>query len=124
MFKKSLTIGAMAAALVATGAQAQEDRWSGLYVGAHGAHSDGSVQDKTNIGASKQDINGWQGGVQLGFNKQSGAFLYGVEGDVTFGKNKKNWLDRDTGGSRFSNYYGEDSIRTSGTVRARAGIAS
>lgn len=123
MLKVSLMTAAMAAALVATGAQAQEDRWSGLYVGAHGAWADGRVKDVSNPEASTQDIDGWLGGVQLGFNKQSGNFLFGVEGDVTFGKNEKKWLDRETGGSPFSAYYGDDSIRTSGTVRARAGIA-
>lgn len=123
MLKVTLATAAAAAALMASGAQAQEGRWDGIYGGVHGAWSDGSVQDKSNPQASKQDIDGWQGGVQLGFNKQSGSFMFGVEGDATFGKNKKNWLDKETGGSQFSAYYGSDSIRTSGTVRARAGWA-
>jgi outer membrane immunogenic protein len=123
MFKITVVAAATLAAFASVGAHAQEDRWSGVYVGAHGAWADGKVKDVSNPQASTQDIDGWQGGVQVGFNKQSGNFLFGVEGDATFGKSEKKWLDRETGGSQFSAYYGADSIRTSGTVRARAGIA-
>lgn len=122
MFKVTLAAAATLAAFASVGAHAQEDRWSGVYVGAHGAWADGKVKDVSNPQASTQDIDGWQGGVQVGFNKQSGNFLFGVEGDVTFGKTDKKWLGRNSG-TGFSSYYGDDSIRTSGTVRARAGIA-
>lgn len=123
MLKKTVVAMAMASAAFATGAHAQEGRWDGVYIGGHGAFADGTVHDKNNPAASKQDIDGWQGGVQAGINKQNGSFLFGIEADATFGKSDKKWLDRDTGGSPFSTYYGTDSIRTSGTVRARAGWA-
>lgn len=123
MLKKTFVALALTGAAFASGAHAQEGRWDGVYIGAHGAFADGSVQDVDNASASKQDIDGWLGGVQIGMNKQSGSFMFGVEADATFGKNDKKWLDRDTGGSEFSTYYGMDSIRTSGTLRARAGWA-
>lgn len=123
--KKIILAGAALFALSAAGAaHAQEGAWNGMYVGVHGAYADGKVQDKSNPQASAQDIDGWLYGAQLGFNSHKGKFLFGVEADVSFGKNEKNWLDRETGGSPFSAYYGRDSIKTSGTVRARAGVAS
>jgi hypothetical protein len=85
MFKITVVAAATLAAFASVGAHAQEDRWSGVYVGAHGAWADGKVKDVSNPQASTQDIDGWQGGVQVGFNKQSGNFLFGVEGDATFG---------------------------------------
>lgn len=121
MLKKTFVALAMASAAMATSAQAQEGMWDGPYIGVHGAYADGSVRDVDNASAAKQDIDGWLGGVQLGFNKQSGSFVYGIEADATFGKNEKRWEDRDTFANRFSSYYGRDSIRTSGTLRARAG---
>lgn len=123
--KKFILTGAALVALSAAGAaHAQEGAWNGMYVGAHGAYSDGKVHDKSNPEASVQDVDGWRYGAQVGFNSHKGNFLVGVEADVSFGKTEKNWLDRDTGGSQYSAYYGRDAIRTAGTVRARAGVAS
>lgn len=123
--KKLLLSAATVIAFSAAGAAyAQEGAWNGMYVGAHGAYTDGKVHDVSNPQATDQDVDGWRYGAQVGYNSHKGNFLFGVEADVSFGKTKKNWLDRETGGSPFSAYYGSDSIRTSGTVRARAGVAS
>ncbi|HET6536680.1 MAG TPA: outer membrane beta-barrel protein [Sphingopyxis sp.] len=121
MLKTTVATLVLATAALATSANAQEGRWQGPYIGAHGAYGDGKVQDVDNASAAKQDIDGWLGGIQAGYNRQNGNFVYGIEADVTFGKNEKKWLDRDTFANRYSAYYGRDSIRTSGTLRARAG---
>lgn len=121
MLKTTVATLVLATAALATSANAQEGRWQGPYIGAHGAYGDGKVQDVDNPNAAKQDIDGWLGGIQAGYNRQNGNFVYGIEADVTFGKNEKKWEGRDTYAHRFSPYYGRDSIRTSGTLRARAG---
>ena len=45
--------------------------WSGLYGGVHLGYADADFDD------------GVVGGVQLGYNWQSGAIVYGVEGDIS-----------------------------------------
>jgi outer membrane immunogenic protein len=45
--------------------------WSGLYGGVHLGYADADYDD------------GVVGGVQLGYNLQSGAIVYGVEGDIS-----------------------------------------
>ena len=57
--------------------------WSGFYVGAHigGAWSDSTLTN-SNIGTSwNPGGTGFIGGFQMGYNLQSGNFLFGVEGD-------------------------------------------
>lgn len=54
--------------------------WSGFYIGAHGG---GGWSDKcfTFAGASDgcHDGDGWLGGGQIGFNMQTGQFVFGIE---------------------------------------------
>ncbi|MCC6888581.1 MAG: porin family protein [Hyphomicrobiales bacterium] len=54
--------------------------WSGFYVGAHGG---GGWSDKCftylGVGDGCHDGDGWLGGGQIGFNVQSGQFVFGVE---------------------------------------------
>lgn len=85
------------AAATATGSVAQEYNWSGIYLGAHigygwGEH-EGTGLYTDNSGAYKVldpeagsiDLEGGFGGGQLGFNVQRGRFVFGVEGDGSWG---------------------------------------
>jgi outer membrane immunogenic protein len=62
-------------------------RWTGFYVGGNvggswgRSHTDyflGGVA----LGSKSQNMNGWLGGIQAGYNAQNGAWLYGVEADI------------------------------------------
>lgn len=65
--------------------QSPQADWSGLYFGGH-------------IGADVDGDNDFVGGLQLGHNWQTGNFVYGAEGDISFAD------------------------ETFGSVRARAGV--
>ena len=94
--------------------------WSGAYVGATAGYQIGSVMTRTTTGnfAGVTDLSGFLGGLNAGYNFQSGSMVYGVEGDV-------NW----------SNYSGSRqcvadatvkcgySIDLSGSLRGRFGVS-
>lgn len=109
--------------------------WTGLYVGGHVGWATGGWDGRTvytdpKVGPIPQiwddpsrsiDGDGWLGGAQVGFNLQSGAFVYGIEADVS-------WADLDDATSNTTN--GVDDSYTwgikakmdaFGTVRARLG---
>ena len=54
--------------------------WSGFYIGAHGG---GGWSDRCfsflGVADGCHDADGWVGGGQIGFNMQSGQFVFGVE---------------------------------------------
>ncbi len=61
--------------------------WSGLYIGAHVGGGNGSV-DWTYAGGggtADHDDGGAFAGVQVGYNLQSGAWVYGIEADLSLG---------------------------------------
>jgi len=66
--------------------------WTGLYLGGHGGGglSDASVRDPTGatFAPPGTDVNvsgsGWLGGAQLGYNHQLGAWVFGIEGDLSY----------------------------------------
>lgn len=69
--------------------------WSGFYVGAHAGSGWGTSDGDQEIGAGGgrynaaaatwgYDIDGVMAGGQLGFNLQSGAIVYGLEGDIGY----------------------------------------
>lgn len=62
--------------------------WAGAYVGAHFGHMWGStrVDDSGTITETGARTNGFLGGGLAGYNLQSGAFVYGLEGDVSVGR--------------------------------------
>ena len=62
--------------------------WAGAYVGAHFGHMWGRtrVDDSGTITETGARTNGFLGGGLAGYNLQSGAFVYGLEGDVSFGR--------------------------------------
>ena len=79
--------------------------WAGLNVGANLGYQFGTVH---NSGA---DPGGFMGGLQIGYNWQTGQFVYGVETDIQFSNAEDNW-----GAAKFSNPW-------FGTVRGRLGFA-
>lgn len=105
--------------------------WSGFYVGAHAGYGEANIKGMYDIndfdpgdifaengeGTFDLNLDGFVGGLQAGYNWQSGNFVFGVEGDVTF----VDWSD--------SIYYEPDDDRVSaktnfvGTLRGRAGFA-
>lgn len=96
--------------------------WGGFYVGAHGGYGTSSriagVFNETNDnGALNFDPRGFAGGVQAGYNIQSGAFVYGIEADGSWSgmKNDRTEGDGDT-----------QSLTTDrlASVRGRVGIAA
>lgn len=98
--------------------------WSGLYVGGHigygqsrldGAH-DGTGDFLDGGGSFELEGDGITGGVQLGYNWQSGNFVYGIEGDIS----ATDWSDSLLNGD--GEYVSIDTDYVA-TLRARAGYA-
>jgi outer membrane immunogenic protein len=79
--------------------------WAGPYIGANLGGQWGSA------GNSGADPYGFMGGIQVGYNWQTGQFVYGVETDLNF-----SGADDTFAGRTFSNPW-------FGTVRARAGVS-
>jgi outer membrane immunogenic protein len=80
--------------------------WAGLYLGANLGYQFGSVSNSGGV-----DPNGFMGGLQVGYNWQTGQFVYGIEGDIQFSA-----ADDSAGGRKFLNPW-------FGTVRGRLGYA-
>ncbi len=66
--------------------------WEGVYAGLHGGYGFGTQKgDLTYLGSpdsiftpgQKLDFDGWLGGVQVGVNRQSGAWVFGTEADIS-----------------------------------------
>jgi outer membrane immunogenic protein len=105
--------------------------WSGFYIGAHAgggwSKSDwslieyyGLLSDRVVPGDSThQDLNGWLTGGQIGFLRQNGSFVYGLEASLS---------GSEINGSSRSTYDAEDDnfktdIRLLATVTVRLGYA-
>ena len=60
--------------------------WTGLYIGGHIGYgwADKSWQDLIGFGTVSHKADGFLGGGQAGFNFQTGMFVFGVEGDVSW----------------------------------------
>ncbi len=93
--------------------------WSGFYIGAHGGYGWGTTQDVTNAGAAERSLKGGFGGVQAGYNWQTGPIVFGLEADVSYGSVSNSW----GGTNQFDPYYGKDSQNLFGTARGRIGYA-
>lgn len=105
--------------------------WSGLYVGGHigagGSNFKGSYDDDDysnhgfmNDGGGPFNLedNGVIGGVQLGYNWQSGKIVYGIEGSFSF----VDWSDSLTNDAPIPESVAIDT-KYIATLRARAGYA-
>jgi outer membrane immunogenic protein len=62
--------------------------WSGFYAGLNAGYGWASVNAVTD-GAPSNNLNGFVGGGQLGYNWQTGSFVFGVEGDFQGTTQKK-----------------------------------
>jgi outer membrane immunogenic protein len=92
--------------------------WTGAYAGINGGYGWGnaSISDPsfTTFGAR---ATGWLGGGTLGYNMQTGSWVWGVEGDVDYSTIKAtNTTDCKTSGCEFRNSW-------LGTGRGRIGYA-
>ncbi|MEN3931616.1 outer membrane protein [Microvirga sp. W0021] len=111
-------------------APAQSFTWAGFYAGLNAGYGwntsdDNKINDHfgtLSYGGSKKS-DGFTGGLQIGYNFQSGSIVYGLEADL----NMANLRRRDSG---FGNYTGKAetysvSSKTSwfGTIRPRLGFA-
>jgi outer membrane immunogenic protein len=54
--------------------------WSGFYAGIYGGYSFGNFGDAVDL-----DADGFRGGAFTGYNGQSGAIVYGLDGDIGYG---------------------------------------
>jgi outer membrane immunogenic protein len=99
--------------------------WSGLYIGANVGYSWGrSTYDATIIAAGTvshaENLNGFIGGFQSGYNYQAGMWVFGYESDIQFSGEK--------GGSTFPGVIPGATITTDnklqwfGTARSRLGF--
>jgi outer membrane immunogenic protein len=97
---KAGTIGILTSALISTSALAADMQyppppppppvvvsppyyvlsWTGFYIGANAGYGWANVSSDT-LGSGSDDLAGFIGGGQLGYNWQAGNFLFGFEGD-------------------------------------------
>jgi outer membrane immunogenic protein len=74
--------------------------WAGLYIGVHGGYGlsriTGVYDEGGDNGAFAINPRGFIGGGQIGYNWQSGAWVYGVEADGTWGAMKKSRVDTES----------------------------
>lgn len=110
--------------------------WTGLYIGAHAGHgwadwdgrmaySDATPGDGFDSGGKTIGGDGLNGGLQAGFNVQTGSVVWGLEADVS-------WMDADGEATLlpYPNSAGSPAwkFRTEldvlGTVRGRVGVTS
>jgi outer membrane immunogenic protein len=123
-----------------TSTASAEKPWTGFYIGAHGGYASGEVsgnlQYDPGLGpvdlfqgkpGRSIDIDGGFGGVQLGFNQQSGQFVYGLEIDASWGDVKGSStfaIDTDAVPDGVTDYTWKiaPKVDAFGTVRGRLGM--
>jgi outer membrane immunogenic protein len=103
--------------------------WSGYYVGVFGGYGYGNHNLNNALGPAgfanytlNYSSQGGLGGVEAGYNVQSGNIVFGVEGDYSWSdlKGNNNFASTDAFGNASSD---QTDLRWSGTLRARGGIA-
>jgi len=111
-------------------AQAPAFNWSGAYIGVNLGYGGGEFKHPfavSGLASGSLDISasGFLGGVQAGYNWQSGSFVYGVEADF-----QGSAVDATTavnlnipGTGTFTGELGTE-VEWFGTIRARAGVAA
>jgi outer membrane immunogenic protein len=93
--------------------------WTGFYIGAHigGGWSDtdwpGALVGSPGV---SYDMDGFLGGAQIGFNYQVGAWVFGIEGDVS-------WTDIDGAGTDVLGTVYSSNIDWLGSITGRLGVA-
>jgi outer membrane immunogenic protein len=60
--------------------------WSGFYIGGHvgGVWGDKDWRDDVGVSLGSHDVSGFLGGGQIGFNVQSGNWVFGIEGQASW----------------------------------------
>jgi outer membrane immunogenic protein len=90
--------------------------WSGFYIGAMGGYASESSSDDVIVGvAADPRMKGGFGGGTIGYNWQTGQFVFGLEADAAF-------AGIDASATAFG-ITAESEIRSLGTVRGRIGMA-
>ena len=85
--------------------------WSGLYIGAHVGYSWSDVDWQDSLGPGSHSGDGALAGAQIGYNFQSGKFVFGLEADMSGA-----WVD---GGTACCGH----EFNWLASVRGRAGVA-
>jgi outer membrane immunogenic protein len=98
--------------------------WTGFYLGGHGGGAWSSATARDPTGAAFAPLgtgvnvsgSGWLAGGQLGYNRQLGAWVFGIEGDLSY---------TDVRGSAAAPFGGNITTQSNwvGTVTGRLGIA-
>jgi len=115
--KTALYVG-ISTALLGGSALASAHDWSGAYIG--GTLGQNSLTGQANayygdFSATDSDV-GY--GLTIGYNKQNGAAVYGVEADANFGN-----MNEGKDGYDASTYYEQAQWNMYSTIRGRAGLA-
>jgi len=97
--------------------------WSGVYVGAQAGYGWGNNEYSALGSTTDFDSDGFVGGLTVGANWQSGAFVYGVEADVSYSDVDGDLLGPDTGFIPCADAGCTADIEWFGTGRARLGYA-
>ncbi|HZO47874.1 MAG TPA: outer membrane protein [Xanthobacteraceae bacterium] len=93
--------------------------WTGLYVGVHAGYAWGELTSDANAAVDHEPSGGLFGG-QIGYNWQSGQFVFGIEADLAYSTVKG-----DDGGvvpPGFT-FAATSDMKYLGTVRGRLGLA-
>jgi outer membrane immunogenic protein len=102
-------------------ASAPVANWTGFYIGGHGGYGRsrivGVYDEFGDSGSFDIDPRGFVGGGQIGYNWQSGQWVYGIEGDVTWSGMKKSRVDTESD---------TEELKTNllASIRARLGVAA
>lgn len=95
--------------------------WAGLYLGAHAGYGRsnmlGDYDEIGDHGSFDFDPRGFVGGGQIGYNWQSGAWVYGIEADGTWSGMKNSRIDGDLDSQELR-------TTTMASLRARVGVAA
>jgi outer membrane immunogenic protein len=95
--------------------------WSGFYIGAHGGYAKsrilGTYDEAGDNGSFDFDPKGAVGGLQAGYNFQSGVWVYGIEADGTWSGMKGDRIDREGDSEKLK-------TTSLASVRGRIGVAA
>jgi len=91
--------------------------WTGFYLGINGGYAWGSADWSGGAGTFSMDPNGWLIGATLGYNLQTGNWVWGIEGDIDYASIKAD------DSATCSNPTCTSELTWFGTVRGRIGYA-
>ncbi|MBZ9681280.1 MULTISPECIES: outer membrane protein [unclassified Mesorhizobium] len=119
-------IGGQAFAADAVGLESAAHDWSGVYVGGHLGYGFGSTDATYNVpntpairGTQDYDIDGFLGGVQIGYDYQVNSAVLGIEADISGADIKGHSDEVNVGGG---DVY-DTKVDWFGSISARAGYA-